>query len=673
MLLRRGGYFTDRRDNEVIVNEAFAKRHNIHPGMWIYLLLNNQRQELFVVGTAISSEFTYQLGPGSIVPDAEHFGVFYVKQTFAESAFNFNGAANQVLGILSPAYRGRTHEVLKKAEMALASYGVASTTPLRDQPSHRFIDNEIKGLRAFGVINPAIFLAVASMVLNVLMSRLAEQQRVVIGTLKALGYDNLQVFAHFVKFGLCVGLVGGLGGCALGYFIAMGMTGMYQMFFQFPSLESHVYLDVCLLGVGISLTCALLGSVIGARAVLKLEPAEAMRQKPPAQGGAVWLERVTWFWSQLSFGWRMTLRNVIRNRLRTAAGMFAAAMGAAVSVDAIMLTEAIKYMVDFQFQWIMRSDIDLVFKDEKGRAAWDDARRLPGVDWAEPTLDVGCTFVNGSHTKKGGITGLMPGARLTVPRDPDGRPIPISPTGLTITRKMAELLHVNKGDLITIEPTKGERRARSVPIAEIADSFIGVATYADIHYLSSLVSEEFAMTGAQLLVKPDVATRRELFRELKRLPVLQAVASRADMIQNVNETLVKNQTVFIGLLVMFAGVIFFGSVLNSSLISLAERSREVATLRVLGYGEWQIGGLFLRESVLVNVAGTLVGLPLGYLLNYGVTIAYDTEMFRIPLVNPVVVMLTVLVLGTVFGLLAHIVVQRAIFKIDWLDALKTKE
>lgn len=673
IVLRNGSYFTDRRMNEVIVNEAFARKHGLYPGQWIHLLLNNQRQELFIVGTAISSEFTYLVGPGTIVPDPKHFGVFYIKQSFAEEVYSFDGASNQVLGLLAPDVRDRPNDILRQAETLLAPYGVFTTIPLRDQPSNRFISNEIQGLRAFGVINPTIFLAVAAMVLNVLMSRLAEQQRVVVGTLKALGYEDRQIFGHFVKFGLCIGVVGGVGGVLLGYWIAHGMTSLYQLFFQFPSLVARVYPTICAEGLTISLVCGLLGSIHGARAVLKLEPAEAMRAKPPAQGGAILLERVTWFWERLSFGWRMTLRSIFRNRLRTAAGVFAAAMGSAVSVNALMLTMATTHMVDFQFQLVQRGDVDLAFKDERGREAVDEARHLPGVDRVEPIFDVACTFINGPYRRKGAIVGLVDGAQLTVPRDADGRPIRIPTIGLTLTRKMAETLHARRGDAVTVEPTKGLREPRQAIVAEIVDSYLGIAVYANIAYLSALVNEEFATSGVQLSINPQPQARASLYRELKQMPKIEAVTARADTIENVMQTLVKNQRVFIGLLVLFAGVIFFGSVLNASLVSMAERQREIATLQVLGYTPWQVGGLFLRETMVTNLLGTLLGLPLGYLLNWAITVAYDTEMFRIPLIDPTEVWIWTTLLGTSFGLLAHGVVQRMILKMDWLDALKTKE
>ena len=139
IVLQRGSYFTPQRDNEVIVNEAFARYHGLQPGEWIHLILNDRRQELFVVGTAISSEFVYLLGPGAIFPDPEHFGVFYLKHKYAEEVFDFEGAANQVVGLLSHEAQQRPQDTLRQLESLLAPYGVFSTTALKDQASNFFL------------------------------------------------------------------------------------------------------------------------------------------------------------------------------------------------------------------------------------------------------------------------------------------------------------------------------------------------------------------------------------------------------------------------------------------------------------------------------------------------------------------------------------------------------
>ena len=284
IVIRQGGYFSDRRDNEVIVNEQFARAHRLRPGQWIRLLLNNRRQELFIVGTAISSEFVYLLGGGAIVPDPKRFGVFYLKKSYAEEVFDFKGSANQVLGRLSAAAHGSPREVLRRAEDMLSPYGVFTTTPLEDQPSNKFLSQEIQGLKSFAVITPCMFLAVAALVLNVLLSRLAQQQRTVVGTLKALGYSDFQLSWHFLKFGLAVGILGGLLGCGAGWWLAKGMTAMYRTFFQFPELHNRFHWGVHAGGMLVSMGCAALGSLRGSRAVLRLRPAQAMRPSPPRRG-----------------------------------------------------------------------------------------------------------------------------------------------------------------------------------------------------------------------------------------------------------------------------------------------------------------------------------------------------------------------------------------------------
>jgi putative ABC transport system permease protein len=673
VVLRRGGYFSDRRENEVIVSDAFAARHGLGPGDWIRLLLNNRQQELFIVGTAISSEFVYLMPPGALAPDPEHFGVFYLKQTYAEDVFDFDGAANQVVGLLDPAVRSHPRALLEQAERLLAPYGVFSTTPLADQASNKVLNQEIVGLRVFALILPVIFLAVAAMVLNVLLLRLAQQQRTVIGTLKALGYSDRQVFFHFLKFGLAAGLAGAAAGLALGYWMGAGYTRMYQGVYEFPELENHFYPGLSAISIVISLVCAVLGSLQGTRAVLRLQPAEAMRPKAPSIGRSILLERIGWFWGRLSSGWRMVLRDVVRARLRTIAGLFATAMGSAVLVAGFMMADASRYMVEFQFRWIARSDVDLTFKDEHNDDALYEAARLPGVDLAESVLNVSCTFVNGPYRRKGAITGLAPAARLTVPRDRQAKPIRIPSSGLVMSSKLAEVLHLGEGDSVRIEPVKGERRARRVPVLGLADSFLGTAVYADIHYLSRLVDEETALSGVQLATDRDPAHTAALYRELKRLPALEGASARRDVVANLEKLMVENMGIFIGGLVSFAGVVFFGSILNASLISLAERQREVATLRVLGYGPWQIGSLLLRESMIVTLVGTVLGMPLGYGLAVLTSMAYDTELFRFPVVSTPGTWVWTLVFAIVFALGAHLLVQRAVHRMDWLEALQAKE
>ncbi len=400
IILDQGDYFTATRNNEVIVNAAFAKAHRIVPGDWIHLLLNDRRQELFVVGTAISSEFAWLIGPGAIIPDPQRFGVFYVKQKYAEDVFDFDGAANQLVGRLAPSIQDNPHEVLRRAENVLEPYGVFSVTPLAQQASHSFLNGDIQGTRSMAIFIPTIFLAVAALVLNVLITRLARQQRTVVGTLKALGYSDGQIFRHFLMYGLVIGVAGGLLGCGLGYLAAMGLIEMFDSYYTFPDLSNEFHWYTNIIGMLVSIACAEVGSIYGAWSMLRLQPAAAMRPEPPARGGAIMLEHIAMLWNRLSSPWRMALRGIFRNRLRTLASLFAAAMGTALLVSGFMMGEAQNYLLDFEFHRTAKNDIEVSFADDQSEDALWEIRSLPAVAVAEPVLGVGCTFIHGPYRRK---------------------------------------------------------------------------------------------------------------------------------------------------------------------------------------------------------------------------------------------------------------------------------
>ncbi len=159
IVIQQGSYFTDQRQEEVILNDAFARAHHLKPGDHIQLILNNHLQDLIIIGTAISSEFVYLIGPGGLVPEPESYGVFYLKHNYAEDVFGFEGAANQILGQVARDYQSpnRVRQILDQIELHLEDYGVFSTTPLAQQSSHWFLKSEIDGLKVSATILPCCF------------------------------------------------------------------------------------------------------------------------------------------------------------------------------------------------------------------------------------------------------------------------------------------------------------------------------------------------------------------------------------------------------------------------------------------------------------------------------------------------------------------------------------
>ncbi len=673
ILLRSGGYFTGSRRNEVIINDAFARAHALGAGDRIHLLLNNRRQELHVVGTAISSEFVYLLPPGGLVPNADAYGVFYVPESLAEEVFDFEGACNNIVGLLGPAGRSNPERVLNEIEAVLDEYGVVATTPRARQPSHWFLMNEIAGLKVTAMILPAVFLGVAAMVLNVLMLRMTDQQRTVIGTLKALGYADRALFVHYLKFGVAIGLLGGVLGAALGHVLAGLLAELYTQYFEFPSLVNRPYPLVILMGIGVSVVFSVLGVLRGITRVLRLAPAEAMRPRPPIQGRRVFLEAWQWAWRSIGFRWQMVLRDIFRHRLRTATGMLAAAAGSILLLMTFSMRDAMYEMIDFQFEKVLLSDFDVAFKDARDFSAVHEMRTLPGVDAVEPLFVLGCTLKNGHRSHKGGVTGVTRDARMTVPRNLAGRPVAVPESGLLLTRRLADRLDVRAGDALDIVPVKGDKTPRRVRVAAINDSYLGLVAYADFSWLNHLVGENDAVTSVQLQVDPRLDATDTFYRSLKHLPAVQGVAAIRSQKEQLMNVFVDQMLVSIVIVIVFAAVIFFGSILNSSLISLEERKQQVATFRVLGYSAHDVGMIFLRESLVVNLLGTLLGLPLGYLAALKIGELYSSELFRMPFVIGAASWWSTGILAVLFALVAHLPVQRIINRLNWVETLNIKE
>ena len=518
-----------------------------------------------------------------------------------------------------------------------------------------------------------VFLSVAALVLNVLMTRLVEQQRTIVGTLKALGYRRGELFSHFLQVALVVGLLGAVFGGLLGYLISGGMNIMYREFFAFPRIVNQIHPDLMILGGAVALVFSVLGTARGVRSVVRLRPAEAMRHRAPPPGRRILLENWPWFWQRLGFRTQMVLRGIFRHKARSLAALFAAAMGASLMVSTFGSIDSIRYMISFQFDLTMTSDYVLTFRGERDYGAVYEALAIPGVIRAEPLLAVPCTFHHGRQTKKGAILGLIPGATMTVPRNEQGSSVPVPPAGLLMTRRLADFLKARPGDTLTIEPARGNSGRVEVVLADTIDSLIGLAVYADYDYLNRLVGESAAVSQVQLKARQTPDQHREFLKELKRLPELEGYRETARQKEILSQLFEENLGTMVYTMILFGGVIFLGSMLNSSLIALVERKREIATFRVLGYHPREIGWIFLIENLVLNLFGTILGMPLGWILLKAMTVEFANDLYAMPSIIRGMSWLYCLALAAGFVLISQLVIQRSIVRLDWDEALKMKE
>ena len=672
LLLKEGTYFTEFYREEVILSYGFAKARGIRPGDRLRVILNDHMEELLVVGTAISPEFLFARAPGAMIPDKSTFAQLYVKREFAEEATSLEGAANQLCGLLAPEFRSRPGVVLETLEDLLIPFGEATSTQLSEQGSNQQLSSDLAQIRSINLIVPSVFLCVSALILDVLMMRMAQQQRTIIGTLKALGYTNFQLLAHFLKFGIVIGLSGGVVGAAFGYWLAGVILTLFNQLYELPNIVNRTYPSIVggCLALGVIVACV--GTLRGVWQVIALMPAEAMRPKPPEAMRRVALEGLQTLWRKLDFRWQMVFRSLTRNRIRTFTNIFSSAMGTALILQTLQVSDALNELLEFTFEQMLVSDFDLTFKDELDFDAYLAVSRLPGVDDAEPVLNVACTFYHGHRKRQGALSGIFPGARLTVPQNSDGTLIPIPDYGIMLSDALARKLQAQVGDTISFVPTKGERRQIRIPVAAIVQSYVGMTAYANFKHLNQLLGEELSLNAVQAVVDSRPTVVHAFYQQLKQIPALQGFAAIREQKAQLKQLLAPVDTIN-SLLIVFAGLLCCGSIITSSLISLAERRQEIATFRVLGYQPHQIGAIFLRESLLVNSVGIVLGLPIGYWFARYIVAAVGTDTTRLPFIITPTTWYFAVALSLLFTAFGFLPVYRAINRMNWKEVLSVRE
>ena len=676
--LKSGTWFSGEDEKEVILNEAFARENGLYPGSRIKVMLLDKQHDLLVVGTAMSPEFVFLISPGSVglAPDPAKFGVMYLPEKFLQESCDLRGAYNQIIGLAHDKTRASLSATIDIIERKMEPYGVVNSNLGQDQISVKYLNDELTGLKVSSKVMPSIFLVVAVLVLNVIMGRLVAQQRTIIGTLKALGYSSGFIKRHYLSYGVIIGLLGGFAGIAVGFWIQGAMLNLYRKFYPMPDINQYFYFDILFIGMGISIFFAVLGTLKGVGYSAKLEPAEAMRPPPPEKGHKVLPERIGFFWEPLPFRWKMILRAVFRNPFRSSVSVFSSIIATAIVFSALSMTDALDYLMAYEYKWISHQDITVALRDPAGYDTPSEILDLPTISQTESQLIVVCDLKNGPYEKRTGITGLVNNNHLYTPLDKNKNPISIPESGLILSSKLAEILNVVPGDKIIFRPLIGLRREVTAPVVGTVDTFLGLSAYANINYLSRLLGEQWAANAVlanRYKSLEEIPADNHFLDDLKKRPKVIGISERARAITQLNDTFGKTMGAMISIMVLFAGLIAFGSVLNASLVSLSERQREVGTLRVLGYTPRQVSGIFSGESFLLNIVGIIFGLGFGILLSYLLSMAYSTELYRFPaIILPSSLFFTAVIMF-VFVSLAQVIIFRLIRKLEWLEVLKVKE
>ncbi|MEM7584022.1 MAG: FtsX-like permease family protein [Acidobacteriota bacterium] len=666
--LLAGRYIEPGRSDEVLVSEGFALARGLQPGNSVSAILNGRQRDLEIVGIALSPEYVYNIRPGEIVPDEGRFGLFWMGREALATAFDMEGGFNDVA--LTLTQDAAEAEVIARLDRLLEPYGGLGAMPRALQLSHWYLDAELAGLQGVGMIIPIVFLAVAAFLLNVVLTRIIAVQREQIAALKALGYSSREVGLHYLQWSLVIAVLGGAVGTLGGGWMGSAMISLYNQYFRFPFLEYQLSTDVALGAVAISFVAAMLGALGAIRRAVQLPPAEAMHPEPPASYRPSLIERLG-LTRGLSQPARMVLRNLQRRPLRALASVIGIAFAAAMLIVGLFFVDAIDELMFVQFNVAQRQDVTVTFVEPASSRALHEIRRLPGVVYGEALRSVPVRLRSKHHSRQAAITGLPVGAELNRVIDAKLRAIELPPAGLVLSAKLAELLEVGPGDDLLIEVLEGARPMRQAPVVGLVDEYMGMSVYMEAGALHRLMREGDNLSGAFLRVDADQVD--ELYRRLKAVPAVAGVALKSAAIQSFRKTMDESIGLMIFFNVLFAGIIAFGVVYNAARISLSERSRELASLRVMGLTRGEISFILLGELATVTLIAVPLGLALGYGLAGLVVTAYDTEVYRFPLVVSARTYGFSALVVVLAAVLSGLVVRRRLDHLDLVEVLKTRD
>lgn len=671
IMVKEGRYFEPGALDEVILSEDFALANGLGIGDSLDATIDGRQHTLRIVGLGLGPEYVYIIrNIQELIPAPGRFGILWVPEKFAEDAMSMQAACNNIVG--SVENQEALDRILDVAEDLLEPYGVFAKVKQKDQISNNFLSQEIRGLGATARVLPTIFLGVASLVLLILLNRMVRNERTQIGLMKAYGYSNLTVGMHYLQFALIVAFVGCVAGFVAGQMIAKYLISFYVEFYKLPTLQSRIYPDVLAKSMVISTVFSLMGAIVAARKAAAISPAESMRPPSPRIGKRTVFERMTMVWSRMTFTWKMIARNMSRNWFRSALNTFGVMISCTLLIVGLFSIDAMNFIMEYQFETTQRQDVKISFMLERGKAAMHEAARLDYVREAEPVLEYPFELKTDWRSKDILIMGVLRDSDLRKLMDTDGNEVDVGEHGLILSTGLAESLRLNVGDDVVLKPLMGRiTDEKTVRISKIVEQFFGSTGYMNIEALSKVLDEPFAMNGALLRTEPGM--ERSLHDELKDVPLVSSVEIKADSLKSIMDTLAESMWVMSIAGVLFAGVISFAVIYNVTLVSLSERERELASLRVMGFTKQEVGSILYYENLLTGVLGILLGLPAGYAMVYGMASAYENELFRFPVYVEPNSFAIAAAISVCFVAIANFAVRHKIHGLDMVETLKARE
>jgi len=667
--LVRGRGLSHPPRREALLEAGFAKVHGYRPGDRIYPVIDERRVAFTVVGIVTSSEYIYAVASKQfLIPTPKTFGVLFVPQQEMEALLGLAGSVNQIVVRTDP---GRERQVGVAAARRLRAYGPEVPMPRSEQPSNQLLQSDLEGNKPFLIVMPSLFLGAAALAVFLLLARWVQAQRGQVGFLRASGFSGRDVLLHYLEAGLAIGVGGGLLGVFLGHLLGLYISDVYAQFYNTPYPVYGPRPEVGLLAFSLSVVACVLGALGPAWTAGSIPPAEAMRGQIPAAprfGGGIRLPTVL----------AMPLRNVLRRPLRsltTAASLSTAVM---MVVLAGTMRDSIAEVERVYLRDIQRYDLTAGFSPPRSETVLSLIRRFPGVLHVEGSLELPVRVRHGEREKETVAIGVPPGSRLRRLPGPEGAPIRPIRGGVLFSDLLARKLGVTGSGLLHVAYTRnrrdlhGEADLRVGPIIRQPIGFPVYLHMADLQheFAAPLGLPPDAVSGALLSVDPRYSD--DVRRRLERMNGVGMVQTKKELEEQILELTAFSKT-FIGLMFLFAAAMAFAGTYTATDSVLWERTRELATLRTLGFGMGSIALLVTVENVAVAAFGALAGLLPGRLLAQLLIQLSQTEGFSMRAITMPWTYVLAVVGSLALTVIAQVPGLRRIAGLDLAEAVRLRD
>ena len=568
---------------------------------------------------------------------------------------------------------------LKDAEEELADLSVPEWYVLDRESIQSYVEYgmDTDRIGAIGQVFPAIFFLVAALVSLTTMTRMVEEERLQIGTMKALGYTQSAIAAKYIGYALSASVLGGVLGILLGsrvlpYIIQSAYNILYV---NMSVLVTPIQWGLSAAAMAIAVLCTVLATYAACYAEFRAAPAELMRPAAPAQGKRVLLERVTFLWKRMSFSQKATFRNLFRYKKRFFMTIFGIGACMGLLLVAFGLRNSISEIVDKQYTTVWTYDTSVSVDS-------DHPEKLQKV---EQTLDETAGVAEHLTVKQNNIdaenAGVTKSVYLFVPEETDNlddfvrlnsrttkEHYELDDEGVIITEKLARLLDVKAGGEITLK--HDETEAKTVKVAAVAENYL----YHYVYMTPALYQKTFgeAPDYSAVFLRTDNTDEEALGRTLLSIDGVTGVSFVSDL-QSQVANMMKSLDMVVLVLVISAGMLAFIVLYNLNNISIIERRRELATLKVLGFYDSEVAGYVYRENVWLTCIGMALGMGIGFFLHKFIIRTCEVDMIMFGQNIRFMSYVWSMLLTLLFAVIVNFLMFWKLKKIDMVESLKTVE